>query len=93
MVQKKRGVALRPLAGDLLIFCLLWNIGIGLPKRFWQDHYLRSFRLGIKEGLGKSFGKAKGFIYFYCGNDGWSIDELVGVNTMKALYYAAVVNG
>lgn len=90
--------ALRPLAGDFayLLFAL-GMIGIGLqsvPVLAGSLAYAVSEGLGIKEGLSKSFGKAKGFYLIL------AVATMVGVlmnlweiNTMKALYYAAVVNG
>jgi len=90
--------ALRPLAGDLAF--LLFSagiIGIGLqsvPVLAGSVGYAVADALGIKEGLAKRFTQARGF-YVAVGlatGVGLLLD-LVGVNTVRALLLAAIVNG
>lgn len=90
--------ALRPLAGDFAyILFTLGIVGIGLqaiPVLAGSVAYALSESLGLKEGLGKSFNKAKGFyLIIALATMVGVLMNLWGVNTMKALYYAAVVNG
>lgn len=90
--------ALRPLAGDFAyILFTLGIVGIGLqaiPVLAGSVAYALSESLGLKEGLGKSFNKAKGFyLIIAVATMVGVLMNLWGVNTMKALYYAAVVNG
>ena len=90
--------ALRPLAGEFayLLFAL-GMIGIGLqsvPVLAGSLAYAVSEALGIKEGLNKKFGKAQGFyLVLALATMVGVLMNLWGINTMKALYYAAVVNG
>lgn len=90
--------ALRPLAGDFayLLFAL-GMIGIGLqavPVLAGSLAYGVSEALGIKEGLNKKFGKAQGFyLVLALATMVGVLMNLWGINTMRALYYAAVVNG
>lgn len=90
--------ALKPLAGEgaYLLFAI-GIIGIGLqsiPVLAGAVAYAVAEALGIGEGLSKKFWEAKGF-YLIIG-----LATMVGVlmnllkiNTMSALYYAAVING
>lgn len=90
--------ALRPLAGDFayLLFAL-GIIGIGLqsvPVLAGSLAYAVSEALGIKEGLNKKFNSAKGFYLILTLATMFGVLlNLWGINTMQALYYAAVVNG
>lgn len=91
-------LALRPLAGDLayLLFAL-GMIGIGLqsvPVLAGSIAYAVAEAVGMKEGLGKNFGRAKGFYFILAvATMVGVLMNLWGINTMQALYYAAVVNG
>lgn len=95
---EEAAMALRPLAGDFAYLLFAFGmIGIGLqsvPVLAGSLAYAVSEGLGIKEGLGKSFGKAKGFyLILAVATMVGVLMNLWGINTMKALYYAAVVNG
>jgi Mn2+/Fe2+ NRAMP family transporter len=90
--------ALLPLAGGLAyVLFSVGIIGIGLqsiPVLAGSVGYAVADALGIKEGLAKRFSKAPGF-YAVLGLAtavGLLLD-LVGTNTIQALYIAAVVNG
>ncbi len=90
--------ALRPLAGDFAYLLFAFGmIGIGLqavPVLAGSLAYAVSEALGVKEGLNKKFGKAQGFyLVVALATMVGVLMNLWGVNTMKALYYAAVVNG
>lgn len=90
--------ALKPLAGDFayLLFTL-GIVGIGLqaiPVLAGSVAYAFSESLGLKEGLGKSFGKAKGFyLIIVLSTMVGVLMNMLGINTISALYYSAVVNG
>lgn len=91
-------IALKPLAGEFayLLFTL-GIVGIGLqavPVLAGSIAYAFSEALGIKEGLGKSFNKAKGFYLIIALSTMVGVlMNMLGVNTIQALYYSAVVNG
>ncbi|MCW1949116.1 MAG: divalent metal cation transporter [Candidatus Shapirobacteria bacterium] len=95
---QQAALALRPLAGDFAyILFAVGIIGIGLqsiPVLAGSVGYAVSEAFKFNEGLSKKFDKAK---FFYAVI---AIATLVGVainilqiNIMQALYYAAVVNG
>lgn len=90
--------ALKPLAGEFAyILFALGIIGIGLqsiPVLAGSIAYAASEALGIKEGLSKKFWDAKGF-YLIIGLATLVgvLINLLGINTMSALYYAAIING
>lgn len=90
--------ALRPLAGDFS--SLLFTVGIvgtgllAVPVLAGSAAYAVSEALGWKEGLGKTFGQARGFYTIII------ISLVVGllvnvleINTMAMLYYSAILNG
>jgi NRAMP (natural resistance-associated macrophage protein)-like metal ion transporter len=90
--------ALRPLAGDLAY--LLFAMGIlgtgllGVPILAGSSAYAVSEAAGRKEGLGKKLKEAP----FFYGIIAFStllgmLINFIGINPMKALYYAAAVNG
>ncbi len=95
---EQAALALRPLAGEFayLLFAL-GIIGIGLqsvPVLAGSVAYAVSEALGIKEGLSKKFSRAKGFyLILVVATMVGVLMNLFGINTMQALYYAAVVNG
>lgn len=90
--------ALRPLAGDLAY--LLFALGIlgtgllGVPILAGSSAYAVSEAAGRKEGLGKKLKEAPFFysIIVFSTLLGLLIN-FIGINPMKALYYAAAVNG
>jgi Mn2+/Fe2+ NRAMP family transporter len=95
---QQAALALRPLAGDFAyILFAVGIIGIGLqsiPVLAGSVGYAVSEAFKFKEGLSKKFDKAK-FFYGVI-----AVATLVGVainilqiNIMQALYYAAVING
>ncbi len=95
---QEAALALRPLAGDAayLLFAL-GIIGIGLqsiPVLAGSLAYAASDTLGFKGGLSKKPMEAKWFygVIALATLLGVLINFL-GINTMAALYYAAVVNG
>ncbi len=91
-------MALKPLAGDFAY--LLFTVGIfgvgllAVPVLAGSSAYAISEIAGWKEGLNKKFKQAKGFY-------GVIIASMIvglamnffGINPIKALYYAAIVNG
>ena len=91
-------LALKPLAGEMayLLFTL-GIVGIGLqaiPVLAGSIAYAFSEAFGIREGLGKSFNKAKGFYLIIALSTMVGVlMNMLGVNTIRALYYSAVVNG
>ena len=90
--------ALRPLAGNLASWLFSFGIlGIGLqsiPVLAGSVGYAVADALGIEEGLGKRFSKARGFysVLALATILGLLMD-LLGINTIQALYFAAIVNG
>lgn len=90
--------ALRPLAGDYAyVLFALGVIGIGLqsiPVLAGSVAYAFSDALGLKEGLSKKFIEAKGFyLIIAMATLVGVLINLLGVNVMSALYYAAIING
>ncbi|HWQ89116.1 MAG TPA: divalent metal cation transporter [Desulfitobacteriaceae bacterium] len=90
--------ALRPLAGDFAY--LLFAIGIigtgllGVPVLAGSSSYAISEIIGWETGLGKKLKEAHGFygVITIATIIGLSIN-FIGIDPMKALYYAAAVNG
>ena len=90
--------ALRPLAGDFAYLLFAAGIiGTGLlavPILAGSSAYAFSETMGIKEGLGKKIKRAPGFYGVIAASTiigmliNWS-----GINPIKALYYAAALNG
>ena len=95
---QQAALALRPLAGDFayLLFAV-GIIGIGLqsiPVLAASVGYAMSDALGIEEGLSKKLSKAKGFyIILALATVVGLLINFIGINTMQALYYAAIING
>lgn len=91
-------LALKPLAGNFAYFLFtLGIIGIGLqsiPVFSGGIAYALSETFGFKEGLSKKWNKAKAF-YTIIGiaTVMGAIGNIVGINPIKALYYAAIING
>jgi len=95
---QEAALALRPLAGNFAY--LLFSVGIigiglqSIPVLAGSVGYAVADGLGIKEGLSKKFSKAKGFyIILAISTIVGLLMNLLGINTMQALYYAAIVNG
>lgn len=90
--------ALRPLAGDLAYFLFAVGIiGTGLlavPILAASSAYAVAETIGLKEGLSKKAGLAPGFYGIIAASTlfGMSLDWL-GIDPIKALYYAAALNG
>ena len=95
---QEAALALRPLAGNFAY--LLFSVGIigiglqSIPVLAGSVGYAVSDALNIKEGLSKKFSKARGF-YLTIGlaTVVGLLMNLLKINTMQALYYAAIVNG
>jgi len=95
---QQAAMALKPLAGNFAyILFAVGIIGIGwqsIPVLAGSLAYAVSEAFGLKEGLSKKFSQAKVF-YIIIGvatGVGFLIN-LLGINVMKALYYAAIING
>lgn len=95
---QQAALALKPLAGDFtyLLFTV-GIIGIGLqavPVLAGSVAYAVSETLDVSEGLSKSFNKARIFYLTIAASTliGMLIN-LLHVNTIQALYYAAIING
>jgi NRAMP (natural resistance-associated macrophage protein)-like metal ion transporter len=95
---QQAALALKPLAGNFAyILFAIGIIGIGwqsIPVLAGSVGYAVSDTFGLKEGLFKNFKKAKMFYLII------AVSTIVGlamnllqINIMSALYYAAVING
>ena len=95
---QQAAMALKPLAGNMAY--LLFSVGIigiglqSIPVMAGSTGYAIADALGIEVGLSKKLSKAKGFyailaIAVILG----VLINLLNINTMQALLYAAVVNG
>lgn len=90
--------ALRPLAGDFAF--LLFAIGIigtgmlAIPVLAGSAGYALAETFGLKEGLNKHFGQAKGFYGIIAISTlvGFGLN-LLGISPIKYLFYSAVLNG
>lgn len=95
---QQAALALKPLAGNgaYLLFAI-GIIGVGLqaiPVLAGSVGYAIAETFGFKEGLSKKFLKAKAFyIIIAVSTLIGLLMNLLGINTMKALYYAAIING
>jgi Mn2+/Fe2+ NRAMP family transporter len=90
--------ALKPLAGNLAsVLFTIGIFGVGLlavPVLAGASAYAISELFKWNEGLSRKYSKAKGFYGVII----WSmivglLMNLIGINPIKALYYAAIVNG
>lgn len=90
--------ALKPLAGDFAYYLFaLGIIGIGLqaiPVLAGSVAYGVAELLNMNEGLSKKFMQAKGFyLVLALATTTGALINFLGINTIQALYYAAIVNG
>jgi len=90
--------ALRPLAGNFAyVLFAVGIIGIGwqsIPVLAGSLAYALSESFGLKEGLSKKFSQAKVFYVVIAVATGIGfLINLLGINVMDALYYAAIING
>ncbi|MFA6369047.1 MAG: divalent metal cation transporter [Candidatus Shapirobacteria bacterium] len=95
---QQAAMALKPLAGNFAyILFAIGIIGIGwqsIPVLAGSLAYAISESFGFKEGLSKKFSKAKMFYLIIVVATGVGLlINLVGINVMDALYYAAIING
>lgn len=90
--------ALRPIAGDLA--SLLFTLGIvgtgalAIPVLAGSTAYALAEAFGWHEGLGRTFREARGFylVIVAAGVLGLAI-ALAGLDPMRGLYWAAILNG
>lgn len=95
---QKAAMALKPLAGDMAY--LLFTVGIfgvgllAVPVLAGASAYAIAELFKWREGLNHKFSKAKGFYGVIIASMlvGLAMNFL-GINPIKALYYAAIVNG
>ena len=90
--------ALRPLAGNFAyVLFSIGIIGIGwqsIPVLAGSVGYALAETMGTKQGLSKDFGKAKSFyLIIALATVVGMLLNLFGVNTIKALFWAAIING
>ncbi|MEI7814242.1 MAG: divalent metal cation transporter [Coriobacteriia bacterium] len=95
---QKAALALKPLAGNLA--SLLFTVGIfgvgllAVPVLAGASAYAVAELFEWHEGLSERFSKAKGFYLVIAASmfAGMALN-FIGINPIKALYYAAIVNG
>jgi NRAMP (natural resistance-associated macrophage protein)-like metal ion transporter len=90
--------ALKPLAGNMAYLLFSFGvIGIGLqavPVLAGSVGYAVADAIGMRQGLAKKFSKARGFyITLALATIVGFLMDLFGIHTIRALYYAAIVNG
>jgi Mn2+/Fe2+ NRAMP family transporter len=90
--------ALRPLAGDLsgLLFTVgIFGVGLlAVPVLAGASAYAVAELFKWHEGLSKRFDAARGFYWVIIASMlAGMLLNFVGINPIKALYYAAIVNG
>lgn len=95
---QQAALALKPLAGNFAYLLFAFGmIGIGLqsvPILAGSAAYAFAESFGFKEGLAKKFTEAKAF-YATIGlaTTIGALMNLLGINAIKSLYYAAILNG
>ena len=95
---QKAALALRPLAGNLAsVLFTIGIFGVGLlavPVLAGASAYAVAELFKWHEGLSKRFGAARGFYWVIIVSMlvGMLLN-FIGINPIKALYYAAIVNG
>jgi len=91
-------LALRPIAGhEAYLLLALGIVGVGLvsiPVLAGSVGYAMADGLKMKEGLSKKYHQARGFyrVLILATVLGYLMN-LFGVNPIKSLYYAAIING
>ncbi|MDD4026619.1 MAG: divalent metal cation transporter [Candidatus Shapirobacteria bacterium] len=95
---QQAAMALKPLVGNFAyILFAVGIIGIGwqsIPVLAGSLAYALSETFGFKEGLSKKFSQAKVFYIIIAVATGIGfLINLLGINVMNALYYAAIING
>jgi len=95
---QQAAMALKPLAGEMAYFLFaIGIIGIGLqsiPVLAGSVAYGVAELLDMNEGLSKKFMQAKGFyLILALATMTGAVINFLGINTIQALYYAAIVNG
>ena len=95
---QKAALALRPLAGDLA--SLLFTVGIfgvgllAVPVLAGASAYAVAELFEWREGLSERFKAAKGFYWVIIASMlAGMLLNFIGINPIRALYYAAIVNG
>jgi len=94
----KAAMALRPLAGSLAsVLFTIGIFGVGLlavPVMAGASAYAVAELFKWREGLSKKFTAARGFYWVIIASmvAGMSLN-FIGINPIKALYYAAILNG
>jgi Mn2+/Fe2+ NRAMP family transporter len=95
---QKAAMALKPLAGNLasLLFTLgIFGVGLlAVPVLAGASAYAVAELFDWREGLSERFDKAPGFyLVIVASMVAGMLLNFVGINPIKALYYAAIVNG
>jgi Mn2+/Fe2+ NRAMP family transporter len=95
---QKAALALKPLAGNLASLLFTMGIfGVGLlavPVLAGASAYAVAELFEWHEGLSKRFKAARGFYWVIIASMfAGLLLNLIGINPIKALYYAAIVNG
>ena len=95
---QQAAMALRPLAGNFafLIFTIgIISIGLqSVPILAGSVTYAVSEVFGFKEGLGKKLKQAKAFYFILSlATLIGALINIIGINPIRALYYAAIING
>ena len=95
---QQAALALRPLAGNFAyVLFAIGTIGIGwqsIPVLAGSVGYAVSEAFGLKEGLSNKFKKAKIFyVIIALATILGLVMNMLQINIIKALYYAAVING
>ena len=95
---QQAAMVLKPLAGNFAFLLFTMGIiGIGLqsiPVFAGGIAYALSESFGLAEGLGKKFGEAKVFYgIIACATLLGALMSISGMNPIRALYYAAIING
>jgi Mn2+/Fe2+ NRAMP family transporter len=95
---QKAALALRPLAGNLA--SLLFTVGIfgvgllAVPVLAGSSAYAVAELFSWHEGLSERFEAARGFYWVIIASmTAGMLLNFIGINPIKALYYAAIVNG
>lgn len=95
---QKAALALKPLAGDLA--SLLFTVGIfgvgllAVPVLAGASAYAVAELFNWHEGLSERFRAARGFYWVIIASMfAGMLLNFIGINPIKALYYAAIVNG